>query len=81
MSNDEYLPQQVTVDVAFGAMAQFLALHFNGSPGTREVAAFIKSISNDRIGRPASNEVFELFKEAVVRADRLEMVGLREPSE
>ena len=78
---EKYLPENLTVGVAFGAMAHFLALHFNQEGGTKDVADFIRGISNDEMGRPISDEIFKLFKEAIVRADRLEMVGLREPTQ
>jgi hypothetical protein len=74
MSNEEFLPEQVPVSVAFGAMAHFLAMHFNHVGGSDDVATFIRTISRDGMGRPLSEDVYDRFKEAVVYADRLEMV-------
>jgi hypothetical protein len=76
LKNQEFLPDQVSVGVAFGAMSHFLALHFNRVGGTSDVKEFIRSISTDEFGRPLSDEVFDRFKEAVVDADRLEQVDI-----
>jgi hypothetical protein len=78
MNSEEFLPQTLTVEVAFSAMAHFLAMHFNEGSAGKDVRDFLRTISRDELGRPATTEVFALFKEAVVRADPLEMVGLRE---
>jgi hypothetical protein len=69
-----YLPENVPVSVAYGAMCHFLALHFNEVGGTSEVADFIRSIACGEMGHPTSDVIFDRFKGAVVDADRLEMV-------
>jgi hypothetical protein len=71
---DEFLPEQIGVDLAFAAMVRFLAMHCRERGGTAEIADFIRSISSTGTDHPASDEVFNLFKNAVVFADRLEMV-------
>jgi hypothetical protein len=74
LKNHDFLPEQVTVGVAFAAMSHFLATHFNEVGGTSDVVEFIRSVSTDELGKPVSEDVFDRFKEAVVDADRLEQV-------
>jgi hypothetical protein len=78
---EAYLPKQMPVSVAFAAMSHFLALHFNQVGGSSDVVAFIRSIPADGLGQPLSDEVYDRFKDAVIDADRLEMVDpLRGPN-
>ncbi|WP_293676859.1 hypothetical protein [uncultured Phenylobacterium sp.] len=72
----EFLPEKVGSDIAFAAMVHFLATHFNEVGGSEEVVAFLRSISIDELGRPIGDEVFARFENAIVDADRWEMIDL-----
>jgi hypothetical protein len=71
----EHLPERVTVEVAFAAMAHFLAYHFNARGGSQDVRDFISSISSGDIGNPRSPEILDRFKDSVIDADHMEQVG------